>query len=238
MRPPDHSPSAVICHRARAFLPTGSHIERCKDLTASIEYCSKEDSRELGPFEHGKRPNPHGQTLIEAANTLSRIDFLQYCVDNRIQCGYYQEAIRLARDDTITIREVDPIERNWINHPILKYYTYPEDTPKSLVIEGTTGTGKTTWARVYAPKPALWVTHLDDLKKLNHEHKSIIFDDMDFKHMPRSTQLYLVDRYQSRSIHVRYGTVMLPKDIHRVFTCNQYPFIDDPAIERRVFLLK
>jgi hypothetical protein len=107
----------------------------------------------------------------------------------------------------------------------------------SLVVIGPSGIGKTTYALWIAPKPALVVTHLDDLRQLTSRVKSIVFDDMTFSHHPRESQIHLVDRYLTRSIHMRYRTATIPAGIVKIFTANYYPFIQDSAIERRVNLL-
>lgn len=104
----------------------------------------------------------------------------------------------------------------------------------TVAIIGPTGCGKTTWATVVCPKPALWCRHIDDLRKLSPQHKSIIFDDMDFTHWPRVAQIHLTDQHMNSSINVRYGTVSIPKGMPRIFTGNTNMFSSDPAIDRRV----
>lgn len=107
-------------------------------------------------------------------------------------------------------------------------------TGGSVAIIGPSGCGKTTWAKTVCPKPALWVRHIDDLRKLSTEHQCIIFDDMDFNHWPRTTQIHLVDQYDPSSINVRYGTVTIPAGMPRIFTGNVPMFTLDPAIDRRL----
>jgi len=113
-----------------------------------------------------------------------------------------------------------------------------EPFTKTLVIVGPPGCGKTTWAKEHAPKPALFIRHLDSLAQFRPEHRSIIFDDLDFKHLPNSTQKYLVDYENLSEIHIRYKVARIPEGIPRVFTANEYPFTEDPihgpAIDRRV----
>lgn len=104
----------------------------------------------------------------------------------------------------------------------------------SVLIVGPSGCGKSSWAKRVCPKPALWVRHLDDLKKLSKEHKSIIFDDMEFSHLPRSTQIYIVDQDDIATIHCRHANALIPKNMPKIFTANNYPFMRDPAIERRL----
>ena len=107
--------------------------------------------------------------------------------------------------------------------------------PKSLVIIGPAGCGKTTWAIINMPKPTLFVTHADDLRQFHSgTHRSIIFDDMDFTHYPTTSQIHLVDREQPRSIHIRYSTVALPAGVVKCFIANKFMFNQHSAIERRI----
>lgn len=220
----------------RGLLPAGTHIELSRDPEAAIKYCSKEDTRIAGPIEHGKRPVLCGQGVLEAARTLPRAEFMDYCITARIPKGYYDEALRLVCDSSSTILEVSPSLVERIQQP-LRSFLLPEEGIKSIVVVGKSGSGKTSWAKWVSPKPALFVTHIDDLRKLRPEHKSIIFDDMDFRHTPRTAQIHLVDRTDTRSIHIRYGTATVPAGIIKIFTCNEYPFIEDEAIQRRVMTL-
>lgn len=125
--------------------------------------------------------------------------------------------------------------------PFELYTTDPRavwDMRKSLIVVGPPGVGKTTWAVAQAPKPCLFVRHLDTLKELTTDHQSVVFDDLDFKHLPHHTQKFLVDLEQPATIHVRYSTVTLPSFLPRIFTANEYPFeqlgIHGQAINRRV----
>jgi len=120
--------------------------------------------------------------------------------------------------------------------PDIAFFRYEDFSAKVLVLEGPTGCGKTTWAMLHAPKPALIVTHLDMLKKEfdPNFHKSVIFDDMSFSHQPREQQLHILEQRYCANIHIRYSYVSLPAGFPKIFTCNIYPFINDPAIERRI----
>lgn len=220
----------------RGLLPAGSHVEVSRDPESAIRYCSKEDTRIAGPIEHGKRPILRGQGILEAARTLSRVEFLDHCINARIPKGYYDEALRLICNSSSTIYETDASLVERIQQP-LRSWMLPEEGIKSIIVQGKSGSGKTSWAKWVAPKPALFVTHIDDLRKLTAEHKSIIFDDMDFKHTPRTAQIHLVDRGDVRSIHIRYGTATIPAGMIKIFTCNEFPFMEDDAIKRRTLLI-
>lgn len=110
------------------------------------------------------------------------------------------------------------------------------DECKCWILWGESGIGKTQFALAHFEKP-LFVTHMDDLLKFNEEYDGIIFDDMDFKHLPRSAQIHLLDSDQPRSIHVRYQVASIPAGTRKVFTTNvhngdifEFP---DAALERR-----
>lgn len=109
---------------------------------------------------------------------------------------------------------------------------------QSTVVVGRPGCGKTTWAKTFCPKPCLFVRHLDSLLLLQPHHRSIIFDDLDFKHLPDQTQKFLVDQTDLAEIHVRYKVAKIPAGLTRIFTANEYPFNDQgvhgEAIRRRI----
>ena len=111
-------------------------------------------------------------------------------------------------------------------------------TGQSTVVVGTPGCGKTTWAKIYCPKPCLFVRHLDSLLLLRPEHRGIIFDDLDFRHLPPPTQKFLADTSDLAEIHVRYRVARIPPGITKIFTANEYPFIEEgihgEAVRRRI----
>jgi len=121
----------------------------------------------------------------------------------------------------------------------LQYLLYPVNPAnlKGVILWGESGKGKTTLARCLIPK-ALVCSHLDDLKLLNEQaHDGIIFDDMSFSHLPRESQIHLVDNEIGRSIHCRYGNAYIPSYFKKIFTTNlpySSIFLMDPAIARRV----
>lgn len=108
----------------------------------------------------------------------------------------------------------------------------------SVILWGESGVGKTSYA-VARMKNPLVVSHMDDLVKYNDiDYSGILFDDMDFKHIPRTAQIHLVDQDFERSIHVRYQVACIPANTLKVFTTNEYQgcifAFPDKALERRV----
>lgn len=112
------------------------------------------------------------------------------------------------------------------------------DFSKSIIIQGASGIGKTEYAKMHFQN-SLMVSHMDDLLEFVTEvHDGIVFDDMKFRHLPRTAQIHLLDTDNDRSIHCRYNTAFIPKGTRKIFTCNDYDGdifdLNDPAIMRRV----
>jgi len=179
-------------------------------------------------------------------HTQNKSDYLEVCksFQDKIQwiCWCAKESVAPAYMEAIwahchvklpsTISESTPMDDTMFQ--CLKEYHWPDDSQKSLVLLGPPGCGKTNWAKKHAIKPALFVTHLDRLKDFKVGiHRSIIFDDCDFKYLPRTSQIHLVDRENPRDIHIRYRVAHIPQGIQKIFTCNEEPFVRDDAIKRR-----
>lgn len=108
----------------------------------------------------------------------------------------------------------------------------------SLILWGESGIGKTQFAKALLPG-ALLASHIDDLRSFDPgTHNGIIFDDMDFAHTPRTSQIHLVDFDEDRSIHCRYDVAFIPAGTQKIFTTNEAGgrIVDlrDAAIKRRV----
>lgn len=109
---------------------------------------------------------------------------------------------------------------------------------KSLLLIDEPGKGKTEWAKSFVvhhlQKTYLRVTHIDTLKKYDGEDV-LIFDDVDFQHLPRETQIHLAEVRNARSIHCRHTVADIPPGVLNIFLGNQRPFMyGDAAIDRRL----
>lgn len=111
------------------------------------------------------------------------------------------------------------------------------DTSRSLLLIGPSGIGKTTWA-MSRDVPTLMVTDLDDLKKFDADfHKCILFDDMDFRTLNRTSCIHLVDTDFNRSIRIRYISVQIPAGTEKIFSTNVEEIFNAQscaAIQRRI----
>lgn len=163
----------------------------------------------------------------------TKIEWINFCIQEKIPFPYmdflwnhcHAESPSTITEDTRT---------NDTMLLCLKEFNWHDDGQHSLILIGPPGCGKTNWAKIHAKKPCLFVSHLDRLKDFKVGfHQSIIFDDLDFKHLPRTSQIHLVDRENPRDIHIRYRVAHIPASTQKIFTCNEEPFIRDDAIKRR-----
>lgn len=216
--------------KSPTFFDCQSHhcnIQATKNTDQWIAYCKKD-----GVFlECGVATPAQQRRALLDLSSINSEELFSYCLNNKVPYGYYAEEAKRRNVVDTTIRE-EPSEGT------MSWYLQVLQLPtshKSIIITGSTGIGKTTWAIKNSPKPSLLVSHLDQLKNFRPTiHKSIIFDDMDFKYIPVTAQIHLTDSNQPRALHIRYGIVTLPPNIVKIFTCNEYPFSMHEAIMRRV----
>lgn len=111
------------------------------------------------------------------------------------------------------------------------------DWGTSHILWGPSGVGKTQFAISHFKNPLI-VSHADDLKRFDNTYDGIVFDDMDFKHWPRTSQIHLVDKDLTRSINCRFTNATIPANTRKIFTTNEFDGLifdlSDNAIRRRV----
>lgn len=208
------------------------NFQAARNMRAVTNYHFKEDDDKL---EFGT------ESFVDTIIGLKRKDAIDYCVKNKVSKQWYDEAMR-CKPDLYTINGPQDIHvKARIRHSQL--LALEEHEPlKAIVICGMHSLGKTTCAKRLGPYPMLWVRHNDGLKRfIAGFHKSILFDDMKFVHMPREAQLHLVDERDLNELHLRYSTATVPAGVKRIFTCNfeGWPLMeDDEAIKARVTQIK
>lgn len=197
-----------------------------RNWAACRTYCKKDGNFIDGPEEIPEDEDP----LEKCKNFQLEEDWMVYCISKKISFQYAQWLWNRCHGDDCTILSNECIGK--ICKPLLELKW--NQSMKCLILRGPSGCGKTTWAKQNLPPPILFVSHVDTLKKFRPNfHKSIIFDDIDVKHYPRTAQIHIVDFENPRDIHCRHTTAHIPAGIHKCFTCNDWPLIEDPAISRR-----
>lgn len=220
------------------------NIQTARSWKAVLRYVTKtEDWKGYAKYEHLEdepetaADNYEGTStdIVDVARrTETEEHFLIWCIAKNISYGYANRIWTLVQQVRPQLmRDNDTVDGS-LRMPYLSFLQFDLSTRRALVLQGPSGVGKTTWALRNAPRPALVVTHMDDLQHMRPDVKTIIFDDMDFKHLPRTSQIHLVDFDLARSIHCRYRCARIPAGIYKIFTCNEYPFNEDAAINRRV----
>jgi len=234
--------SKFSSRNARVFDLEGHHpnIQTVKTWLAVVAYVKKAgDWEEYGNWDQIEISETRGRTftgnLYEKAAELSSDEFFEFCRINNIPYSYANRAYQ-HRPSIFTLNNSEATEdvksRMW---PVLQALENPQDDFRSVCIIGPSGCGKTTWAKLNAEQPMLFVRHVDCLKKLGPQHKSIIFDDMCFKHFPRVAQIHIADRYEPTVVHIRYNVVEIPAGLPRYFLGNYYMFDpDEEAVNRRL----
>jgi len=206
------------------------NIQATTNVNAWINYI-KEDGSFLEWTSDAVAAQDH---LFERARTMPEESYYEQARAERIPFGYAQHAWSTVNNDAerLTFHRDPNDEFNFaFNRPLSEF---PLARNLTNVIVGPTGCGKTLFLCRHLEKPMLLISHIDDLKYLNPRvHKSILFDDMSFDHMPVTAQIHLCDRNLPRSIHRRYGTTLIPVSMQVAVSCNTRPFVWDPAIVRR-----
>jgi len=175
----------------------------------------------------------------EICARMSYIQWLDYCLANEISAGFCTLFWNATHGAQNTITE-DYIGEGRICEALNLFEYKFEQSDKVLVLIGEAGCGKTSWAKREIPKPALFVSHMDDLKGFKSgEHKSIIFDDVNINHFPRESQIHVLDFYDPRSIHCRHRVAEIPAGVYKCFTSNVEPMLlSDEAIRRRCHVVR
>lgn len=213
---------------------------------ANEKYCTKEgDFTRLGEFtKQGGR--------VDVNENVERILQGQISVNELFKENpflYHQYGRTFEKADEIRKSEITNYSTFDIDQFIIKPIPLKK---KAIILWGKSGIGKTQYACAHFPNGYLFVRHLDDLKRFNNKvHSGIVFDDMDFKRLPRTSQIHLLDWDEDSSIHVRHHTAFIPKKTHKIFTTNEqdgeiFSFYgdgyekgdEDVALTRRVDIIK
>lgn len=221
---------------SRIFDVGGFHpdIQSVRSIPRALAYVAKGgEFRDIGPVP--QRELAEEVDWIAVAGTMDRGEYYLRCFRAGLPARYAEIFWECARG----LRTEVPIDYEWDEAWEHEQLRAMQPSQLANVVIGPAGAGKTSWAKRVCAKPALWVRHLDVLRSFRPGyHQAIIFDDMSFMHLPRETQIHLVDTQDESHIHVRYAVARIPAGTPRFFTANQDIFLDDPAINRRINLIR
>ncbi len=190
-----------------------------------MNYCRKDKE-----FITNIEKNPFGEAM-EKETVEGALDLLW---EKRPQCM----AINADRIEKNIAKRMKKEPEGRKDHE--SYRWLPLQNIQSTILVGEAGIGKTQyalWSKHF--KNPLLVSHLDRLKDFDENvHDGIVFDDMNFQHLPRTSQIHLLDWDVERDVHIRYGIACIPAHTRKIFTCNEgkknFPFLrKNAAIERR-----
>jgi len=216
------------------------NVQSVKHMGKSINYVKKDGLyTEYGECKQAER-DVTSRDIPQYRSEMTKLEWLTECLEQKVPYGYALAIWDLHNESTFTtLTEFDTKYKSRVSNSLLQLTEPREDHLQSYLIVGPSGCGKTTWTKLHCKKPALMVTHMDDLKtfKIGY-HQSILFDDMKFTHLDPVLQIPIVDRYDNRSIHCRYSVAHIPAGIQKFFTCNVIPFnLEVPQIKRRINLI-
>lgn len=201
--------------------------------SADCIYLLKKDSDMIIDYQQPKKQKDDNSILKHAIDAIE-----DNCTLNDLWTHHARAMVIFGRGlETLWHKHNNPIVTSKFT---LNDFTWAPllDWSTSHIIWGASGIGKTQFALAHFNKPLL-VSHIDDLKAFNPDiHDGIVFDDMNFTHIPRTAQIHLLDIDQPRSIHIRYSTCTIPANTKKIFTTNEegaFIFnLEDEAIKRRV----
>lgn len=218
------------------------NIQSARNPGACLQYCAKEGQyQDYGAVPTGtrKRARLELDRVFELAKGADKAEFNKEAMQAGLSFQWAKELWESEHKDKSRTIPVDYTADMSREHAQLHLLGPASSNQVVTVITGPTGCGKTSWAKRVCKKPGLFCRHLEDLKLFEvGYHQSIIFDDLTFSHLPRDTQLYLVDMNDPITLHVRHTVIRLPAGIERIFTNNHFPFTKLPEIERRIFRVK
>lgn len=184
------------------------------------EYCYKEDK---APLTEGAPPS--------ADRKRTRDDCVRECVKVARTEGVISARAKamelMAADYVKSVNSYDKVFMRECNqtdaipaHPLSDFPSAPAipENWRNLFLWGTTGCGKTQFARALLPN-AVVVRHASQLAECDFR-SGVIFDDFSVRHWPATSIIHLLDWDEGSGINVKYGCVTVPHGTRKVFTYN------------------
>jgi len=186
------------------------------------KYCKKEDPT---PFIVGEEPSSgrkrkRDETFTDAfdiarnESVKAAMDFLERTCPYDLATKYDQiwRTMTAIRNSHLHIQTPARAVSDFPCAPEISHDWH------ALYLNGTTGLGKTAWARSLLPEATV-VRHRDQLRDCDFS-KGIIFDDFDVGHWPPTAVIHLLDWDEPSGIDVKHAHVVIPAHTRKIFTHN------------------
>jgi hypothetical protein len=215
-----------------------AHWEPTK-ATADSLYCKKVDSEVI--LDVNNRKQGQRSELSDAVDTIkSGVSVKKLWEEHPLTMVKFHRGLMQARKYLAPKPVHVKYDRDSFSEPLVDFDELHTGRGKSVILVGPPNIGKTEFAKAHFERP-LFVTHKDNLGDFDPEHHDgIIFDDMDFSHWPRSSQIHLIDVDNPRTLDIKYGTATIPQGVRKIFTCNfdNIFSLNDEAISTRLHILR
>lgn len=186
------------------------------------KYCKKEDPTPYivgeEPMSGRKRKRDEAFTdAFDIARTESvnaGMQFLERCFPYELATKYDQifRTLTAIRNSYLHVRTPARAVSDFPHAPLIV------DSWRCLYINGSTGCGKTAYARALLPEATV-VRHRDQLRDCDFS-KGIIFDDFEVSHWPPTAVIHLLDWDEPSGIDVKHAHVVIPPKTRKIFTHN------------------
>lgn len=194
--------SCVAFTRVRKLFPQGDHVELCKgDESSNISYCSKDESRVLGPFSFGEPAKAGKRSDLD--NVREMVKAGKGMADIVAVATSYQS----MRSAELILKYTERM-RDWVMH--VRWY------------HGSTGSGKTQSALKEFKDQRIWVSDRDGVWFEGYDaHEVVIFDDIRGDFCKFHILLRLLDSTPFRIMNKGGSRQFLAKTV--IITCPYTP---------------
>lgn len=159
----------------RLFDFNGRHpnVQSPRRFEACKQYCRKDGNYIENDANQGEDIQAPRALMQVCQETALEEEWYTYCINEKIGFQYANWFWNRFHMDVVTLQQGDDIQGQ-ITEPLASFLWNIQQYPV-LGIIGPSGCGKTTWAKTWAPKPCLFVSHIDQLKLFRQGFHKVIY---------------------------------------------------------------